>query len=113
MYGLSVRWSLTDAPDGVLERLHEYVESESHAKFAGLPGLRFKTWRAREGEWFEGTYVFVSDEARAAFQADFEKRAADAPGTALVGVTPTIEPYQVVAVVRGPAGFRSAARFED
>jgi len=112
MFGLSVRWSLTDAPDGVLSRLHDYVESESHAKFAGLPGLRFKTWRAREGEWFEGTYVFVSDEARAQFQADFEARAVDAPGTALTGATPTIEPFEVVAVVRGPAGFRSSARFE-
>lgn len=112
MYGLSVRWPLADAPDGALERLHEYVEAESHAKFAGLPGLRFKTWRAREGEWFEGTYVFVSDEARAAFQADFETRAADAPATAMIGVTPEIEPFEVVAVVRGPAGFRSAPRFE-
>ncbi|MBC9226403.1 hypothetical protein GL325_08725 [Aeromicrobium sp. 636] len=112
MYGLSVRWSLADAPPGTLERLREYVEAESHAKFAGLPGLRFKTWRAREDEWFEGTYVFVSDEVRAEFQADFETRAADAPATAMTGVAPQIEPFEVVAVVRGPAGFRSAARFE-
>lgn len=113
MYGLSVRWSLTDAPDGALDRLADYVENESHAKFAGLPGLRFKTWRARAGEWFEGTYVFVSDEARATFQADFEGRAADAPATAMTGVPPEVEPFEVVAVVRGPSGFRSAARFES
>ena len=111
MHGLSVRWSLTDAPSDVLDRLRDYVENESHAKFAGLSGLRFKTWRAREGEWFEGTYVFVSSEARAAFQADFEKRAIDAPGTVMVGAPPQIEPFEVVAVVRGPAGFKSAARF--
>ncbi len=28
----------------------------------GCPGLRFKTWRVRRGEWFEGTYVFATDE---------------------------------------------------
>ncbi|MCD9154706.1 hypothetical protein [Aeromicrobium duanguangcaii] len=112
MYGLSVRWSLADAPSGTLERLSEYVEAESHAKFSGLPGLHFKTWRARAGEWFEGTYVFVSDEARAQFQADFETRAADAPATAMTGAAPRIEPFEVVAVASGPDGFRSAARFE-
>ncbi|WP_313405209.1 hypothetical protein [Aeromicrobium sp.] len=106
-----MRWSLTDAPTDVLDRLRDYVENESHAKFAGLSGLRFKSWRAREGEWFEGTYVFVSSEARAAFQADFEPRAADVPVTAMVGVAPEVEPFDVVAVVRGPAGFKSAARF--
>lgn len=112
MHGLSVRWSLTDAPADVLDRLRDYVETESHAKFAGLSGLRFKTWRAREGEWFEGTYVFVSSEARARFQADFEAKAADVPVTAMTGTLPEVEPFEVVAVVRGPAGFRSAARFE-
>ena len=28
------------------------------ARFTGKPGLRFKTWRMRPGEWFEGTYVW-------------------------------------------------------
>lgn len=110
MHGLSMRWSLTDAPPDTLERLRDYVETQSHAKFAGLPGLRFKTWRARPGEWFEGTYVFVSDEARAEFQREVE--GAETPGEAIVGSAPTIEAFEVVAVVRGPAGFRSAARFE-
>ena len=113
MYGLSVRWSLADAPSDTLDRLRDYVENESHAKFAGLAGLRFKTWRARGGEWFEGTYVFVSAETRAAFQADFEAKADSVPGTTMIGVSPDVEPFEVVAVVRGPAGFRSAARFES
>lgn len=113
MFGLTVRWSLTDAPLGTLERLHAYVEDESHARFAGLEGLRFKTWRARDGEWFEGQYVFVSSEARAAFQRSFTAGAAAAAGSQLIGAEPTlIEPFEVVAVVRGPAGFRSSARFE-
>lgn len=113
MYGLSVRWSLADAPPETLDRLRDYVETESHAKFAGLSGLRFKTWRARENEWFEGTYVFVTSEARAQFQADFESRADQAPGTKMIGVPPQVEPFEVVAVVRGPSGFRSSARFEN
>ena len=73
MFGLTVRWSLQDAPKGTLKALRAYVEDESYAKFAGLDGLRVKTWRARRGEWFEGSYVFVSDEARAKFQADFTR----------------------------------------
>ena len=113
MYGLTVRWSLTGAPSDTLDRLRDYVENESHAKFAGLSGLRFKTWRARAGEWFEGTYVFVSDEARATFPADFESRADSVPGTTMTGVSPHIEPFEVVAVVEGPEGFRAAARFES
>ena len=50
MFGLSVRWSLAGAGDRALDGLRSYVEEESFAKFAGLEGLRFKTWRAREGE---------------------------------------------------------------
>lgn len=107
-----MRWSLADAADGALEELRSYVEDESFARFAALDGLRFKTWRARDGEWFEGTYVFISDEARAAFQEDFTAKAASAPPTVKIGAQPVIEPFEVVAVVRGPAGFRSAARFE-
>ena len=113
MYGLTVRWSLADAPKGTLKALRSYVEDESFAKFAALDGLRFKSWRARKGEWFEGSYVFVSDEARAAFQENFEKIAADSAGSQIIGSVPiTIEACEIVAVVRGKAGFRSSASFE-
>ena len=113
MFGLTVRWSLQDAPKGTLKALRSYVEDESYAKFAGLEGLRFKTWRARKGEWFEGSYVFVSDEARAKFQADFEKQAADSSGSKIIGSAPIlIEACEIIAVVRGPAGFRSSSHFE-
>jgi len=113
MYGLTVRWSLAEAPKGTLKALRSYVEDESFAKFAGLEGLRFKSWRARKGEWFEGNYVFVSDEARAAFQESFEKTAAESAGSTIIGSAPiTIEPCEIVAVVRGKAGFRSSASFE-
>jgi hypothetical protein len=113
LFGLTVRWSLADAPKGTLKALRSYVEDESFAKFAGLDGLRFKTWRAVKHEWFEGTYVFVSDEARAAFQADFEQKAATSAGSKIIGSAPVvIEPCEIIGVVRGPAGFRSAADFE-
>ncbi|RLV54650.1 hypothetical protein D9V41_15110 [Aeromicrobium phragmitis] len=113
MFGLSVRWSLTSAPAGALEKLRAYVEDESFTRFASLSGLRFKTWRAREGEWFEGTYVFVSAQARQEFQDEFVAGAEQAPATRVLGVPPVVEPFEVVAVVRGPAGFRSAPRFEQ
>ena len=113
MFGLTVRWSLVDAAPEVLDQLHSYVEDVSFARFAGLDGLRFKTWRARPGEWFEGSYVFSSSEARAAFQASFETGAATSPASEIIGSPPVlIESCEIVAVVRGPAGFRSSPSFE-
>ena len=107
MFGLTVRWSLADAPPDALDELRAYVEDVSFARFAGLDGLRFKSWRARPGEWFEGSYVFESAQARD------ERGAAESQGSRIIGSPPIlIEPCEIVAVVRGPSGFRSSARFE-
>jgi hypothetical protein len=109
--GLTVRWSLADAPDGIEEQLADYVADTSHAKFTGMAGLAFKTWRMRPGEWFEGCYVFASDEARAQFQAAFTQGAADAPGSQLIGSAPVlIEECAVVAVAEGWDGFQAFPR---
>jgi hypothetical protein len=111
MNGLTVRWSLADAPAGVEEQLASYVEGTSHARFTGMAGLRFKTWRCRPGEWFEGCYVFVSDEARAEFQTTFTAAAAEAPGSTIIGSAPIlIEACEIVAVAEGWDGFEVAAR---
>jgi hypothetical protein len=113
MHGLTVRWSLAGAAPDVLDDLRAYVEDVSFAKFAGLDGLRFKSWRARPGEWFEGSYVFATAEAREVFQAEFEAGAAESPGSRIIGSAPvTVEACEIVAVVRGPEGFRSSAAFE-
>jgi hypothetical protein len=112
MHGLTVRWSLEDAPDGVENALGAYVETESHARFTGKPGLRFKTWRMRAGEWFEGCYVFESSAARDAFQAEFTAAAAGSPGSKIIGSEPVlIEPCDVVAVAEGGAGFLAAPAY--
>ncbi len=111
MRALTVRWSLADAPAGVEDELATYVETTSHARFTGMAGLRFKTWRVRPGEWFEGLYVFASDEARAEFQRTFTEGAAEAPGTRIIGSSPIlIEASEVVAVAEGWDGFEPAAR---
>jgi hypothetical protein len=112
MHGLTVRWSLEGAPDGVEEALATYVRDTSHARFTGRQGLRFKTWRMRDGEWFEGCYVFESPAARDAFQEEFTKTAADSPGSRIVGSAPVlIEPCQVVAVAEGGSGFLAAPTY--
>ena len=67
-YGLAVRWSLEDAPEDAADRLREYVVGTSIAKFMFLDGLAFKVWRMREGEWFEGTYVFDTEQERKVFR---------------------------------------------
>lgn len=106
MHGLTVRWSLAGASDGVERRLAEYVAETSHARFTGKAGLRFKTWRMRPGEWFEGTYVFASAEDRQRFQDEFAATADESPGSRLVGSSPVlIEPCEIVAVAEGAAGF--------
>ena len=112
MNGLTVRWSLADASEGVEDELAGYVAETSHARFTGMAGLRFKTWRMVRGEWFEGCYVFATDEARAEFQATFSAGAADAPGSKIIGSAPMlIEECDVVAVAEGWDGFRAAARY--
>nr|WP_218852012.1 hypothetical protein [Nocardioides panaciterrulae] len=109
---MTVRWSLADAPAGVEERLASYVADSSHARFTGMDGLRFKTWRMRPGEWFEGCYVFATDEARAAFQRSFSEGAAESPGSQIVGSSPVlIEECDVVAVAEGADGFLAAPRY--
>ena len=112
MKGLTVRWSLADAPDDVVEQLAAYVADTSHARFTGKQGLHFKTWRLRPGQWFEGCYVFASDEQRADFQREFALGAAEAPGSKIIGSAPVlIEECEIVAVAEGQDGFRAATRF--
>ncbi len=112
MHGLTVRWSLATAPDGVEEALAAYVADTSHPRFTDKEGLRFKTWRMRNGEWFEGCYVFETSEAREAFEREFFELAADSPGSQIVGSPPVlIEPCEVVAVAEGGAGFLAASTY--
>lgn len=110
--GLTVRWSLAEAPDGVEDALSDYVEDASHARFTGMEGLRFKTWRMRTGEWFEGCYVFVDEAARAAFQESFVAVADTSPGSVIIGSGPIlIEECEIVAVAEGGDGFAAAPRY--
>lgn len=111
MKGLTVRWSLVDAAAGVEKQLAAYVAETSHARFTGMAGLQFKTWRVRPGEWFEGCYVFATDHARAEFQETFTAGATDAPGSQLVGSPPIlIEACDIVAIAEGWDGFTAAPR---
>ncbi|CAI9409428.1 hypothetical protein [Nocardioides sp. T2.26MG-1] len=111
MNGLTVRWSLASAPAGVEEQLASYVADTSHARFTGMEGLRFKTWRCRPAEWFEGCYVFETDAARAEFQRAFTQTAAESPGSQIVGSPPIlIEACEIVAVAEGGGGFLAASR---
>ena len=112
MLGLTVRWSLAEAPDGVADELRRYVAESSHERFTGMDGLRFKTWRMVPGAWFEGCYVFGSAAAREAFQETFTATAAESPGSSIIGSPPVlIEPCDVVAVAEGGAGFRAAPSY--
>jgi hypothetical protein len=112
MHGLTVRWSLEGAAEGVEQSLASYVAETSHARFTGKEGLRFKTWRMRPGEWFEGCYVFESSTARDQFQTEFEATAGESPGSRIVGSSPVlIEPCEVVAVAEGAAGFLAAPSY--
>jgi len=109
--GLTVRWSLGEAPAGVEQALADYVADTSYDRFSAMPGLAYKTWRSVPGAWFEGCYVFEDDAARAAFQETFTAGAAHAPGSQIIGSPPVlIEACAVVAIAEGGAGFRPARR---
>ncbi len=106
MFGLSARWSLAEAPEGVEQALREYVAGPSLERFSGMAGLRFKTWRMRPGEWFEGTYVWETAAARDEFADAFVAGAPTAPVTQVVGSPPVlVEPWEAVAVAEGGSGF--------
>ena len=112
MRGLTVRWSLEDAPEDVADQLAAYVEESSHARFNNMSGLRFKTWRIRPGQWFEGCYVFATHEDRSDFQRDFSQGAAEAPGSKIIGSPPIlIEECEIMAIAEGQDGFQSASRY--
>ena len=111
MLGLTIRWSLDGAPAGVEEELATFVAETSHARFTGMAGLRWKTWRMVRGEWFEGSYVFATSEAREEFQRTFTEGAAESPGSRMIGSPPIlVEACDVVAVAEGWDGFAAAPR---
>ena len=111
MLGLTIRWSLADAPEGAEERLASFVAETSHARFSGMAGLRWKTWRMVRGEWFEGLYVFATSEAREEFQRTFTEGAAQSPGSQMIGSSPIlVEACDIVAVAEGWDGFAAAPR---
>jgi hypothetical protein len=112
MHGLTVRWPLAGAPAGVEETLASYVEATSHPRFTGKAGLRFKTWRMRPREWFEGCYVFETSAERDTFEQEFTEVADGSPVSQIVGRGPElIEPCEVVAVAEGGAGFLAAPSY--
>jgi len=106
MFGLTVRWSLAGADPGVAQDLRDFVRDRSLDRFTGMAGLRFKTWRMVEGEWFEGTYVWDTAAARDAFAATDRSGMGDSPGTRIIGSPPVLhESFEVVGVAEGGAGF--------
>ena len=112
MQGLTVRWSLTGAPEGVESALRAYVEAKSYSRYSGRKDLQFKTWRMRDGEWFEGCYVFETSAARDAFEREFKAAGTGSGSSQIIGSAPTlIEPCEIVAVAEGASGFRESASF--
>ncbi len=108
-YGLTVRWSLREAGE-VEQALRDYVVGTSMARFAVEEGLSFKTWGMRPGEWFEGHYAWANKHDRDGFTKRFAEQAPKAAVTKIVGSAPSaIEPFEVVAVTEGVAGFSRGA----
>jgi len=106
MFGLTVRWSLEGVRKGTAEELRDFVRTRSLERFTGMEGLRFKTWRMVEGEWFEGTYVWATAAARDAFAEADRAGMADSPGTRIIGTPPVLhESFEVVGVAGGAGGF--------
>jgi hypothetical protein len=103
LHGLTVRWSLRDAPAGTEQALREYVRDESVARFTGMPGLVQKTWQMTERGFFAGVYVWATAQARAEFLERF--RANPSQVSHIVGADPeSISEWEVVGVAVGAEG---------
>ena len=103
MYGLTVRWSLLGCEDGTNAALRSYVETESVARFTGMPGLRQKVWQIVDGGFFAGVYVWATEQARADFLEGF--RTNPSKVTQLIGHEPdVIEEWDLAGFAQGGAG---------
>ena len=103
MYGLTVRWSLAGTPPGTEDRLRDYVQETSVARFTGMPGLVQKTWQLAERGFFSGVYIWSTVQARAQFLESF--RANPSPVSNLVGSDPdVVQEWDLVAVAVGGDG---------
>ena len=103
MYGLTVRWSLRDAPAGTDAALRAYVRDTSVARFTGMPGLVQKTWQMTDRGFFSGIYIWSSEPARAGFLEHF--RANPSPVSAMVGSGPElVQEWDLVGVAVGGDG---------
>lgn len=109
MHGLTVRWSLRDAPAGTSQALRDYVRDESVPKFTGMPGLVQKTWQLAEQGFFSGVYVWATAEARAQWLEQF--RANPSKVTQLIGAGPElIQEWELIGVAVGADGPLSTGR---
>jgi len=104
MYGLTIRWSLTDAEAGVNDQLRAYVLNESIDRFTGMAGLRWKTWQMVDGGFFSGNYVWATEQARANFLDSF--RSSPSKVTLLIGHAPdVVQEFDVIGIAVGAEGF--------
>ena len=103
MHGLTVRWSLRDAPAGTSQALRDYVREQSVPRFTGMPGLIQKSWQLAEHGFFSGVYVWATPQARADFLEQF--RANPSPVTQLVGAAPElIQEWELIGFAVGAEG---------
>lgn len=102
-FGLTVRWSLAGAAEGVEQQLRDYVRDSSEGRFTGMPGLVEKRWQLAPGSYFAGVYVWDSVETRSAFLERFS--AAASPVSELVGSGPeSMTEWELVGAATGAEG---------
>jgi hypothetical protein len=103
VHGLTIRWSLRDAPAGTAQALREHVREDGVARFSGMDGLVQTTWQMADRGFFSGVSVWSTPEARAEFLAGF--RANPSRVTQLVGSGPElIQEWELVGVATGADG---------
>ena len=115
MNGLTVRWSLEGAPDGVEAALATYVAETSHARFSEHARAALQDLAQRAGG--SGSRAATSSRTTprgGSSRTPSPPAAAESPGSQIIGSPPIlIEPCVVVAIAEGAAGFEPAARAEQ
>ncbi|MBZ5735078.1 hypothetical protein K8Z61_11265 [Nocardioides sp. TRM66260-LWL] len=110
LLGLTVRWSLVDTADDVVDELATHVAGPEHDRHTGQAGLRFAQWRAVRGAWFECVLLFADEASRQRHQEALEVGGAGTALSRVVGAPPAlVEPCEVLGLAEGWDGFATPA----
>jgi len=98
MHAVLVLWDLSAGSRASIERLRDYIRTESIARFSAMEGLRQKTWISNpETQQWGAVYLFETHEQAGALASHISAGRV----VELTGLVPAVQQFDVEAVVEG------------